>query len=81
MPGLGPSVSSGVRYTWVFPDMAFAAVAVAMWMYEARPIPAPESRQLGLNSAFAQQGRFQPLLEDNVAAFANWYARQMLGTQ
>jgi phenylpropionate dioxygenase-like ring-hydroxylating dioxygenase large terminal subunit len=44
-------------------------------------IPALENQQLGLNSPFAQQGRFQPLLEANVAAFANWYARQMLGAQ
>jgi phenylpropionate dioxygenase-like ring-hydroxylating dioxygenase large terminal subunit len=123
MPGLDPSVSSGVRYTWVFPNMAFAAGADAMWMYETHPIdarrchvvqttcfprqmiardgfeerarhylermdaaigediPALENQQLGLNSPFAQQGRFQPLLEANVAAFANWYARQMLGAQ
>jgi hypothetical protein len=35
--------------------------------------------QIGLNSPFARQGRLSPRLEANVASFANWYARQLLG--
>ncbi len=119
MPGIDAAVSNGVRYTWVFPNMAFAAGRDALWIYEANPIsarrcrvtmtacfpremvamadfesrvehyyvrldaaiaediPALENQQLGLNSPFARQGRFQPLLEANVAAFAQWYARQL----
>ena len=121
MAGLDPAVSNGVRYTWVFPNMAFAAGSDALWIYEANPIdanrsmitqtacfeketterpgfaeaveqyyirldaaiaediPALENQQLGLKSPFAEQGRFSPNLEANVASFANWYARTMLG--
>ena len=119
MSGLDPAVDAGVRYTWVFPNMTFAAGRDALWIYEANPIdagrchvtqtacfpaelaarpdfealvapyyhrldaaiaediPALENQQRGLNSPFAQQGRFSPLLEANVASFARWYAEQM----
>ncbi len=120
MPGLEASVDTGVRYTWVFPNMTFAAGRDALWIYEANPIdagrcqvtqtacfpaelaaqpdfearvapyyhrldaaiaediPALENQQRGLNSPFARQGRFSPLLEANVASFAHWYAGQMI---
>jgi phenylpropionate dioxygenase-like ring-hydroxylating dioxygenase large terminal subunit len=120
MPGLDAAVDTGVRYTWVFPNMTFAAGRDALWIYEANPIdagrchvtqtacfpaelaaqpdfdrlvapyyhrldaaiaediPALENQQRGLNSPFAEQGRFSPLLEANVASFARWYAEQML---
>jgi phenylpropionate dioxygenase-like ring-hydroxylating dioxygenase large terminal subunit len=45
----------------------------------AEDIPALENQQRGLNSPVARQGPFSPHLEANVATFANWYARQMLG--
>ncbi len=121
MAGLDPAVANGVRYTWIFPNMTFAAGSDALWIYESNPIcanrsritqtacferqtvarenfeeaveqyyirldaaiaediPALENQQLGLNSPFAEQGRFSPNMEANVAAFANWYARTMLG--
>jgi phenylpropionate dioxygenase-like ring-hydroxylating dioxygenase large terminal subunit len=41
-------------------------------------IPALENQQKGLNSPYADQGRFSPLLEANVAAFSKWYAKKML---
>ncbi|MGH1540730.1 MAG: aromatic ring-hydroxylating oxygenase subunit alpha [Arenicella sp.] len=44
----------------------------------AEDIPALEMQQRGLSSAFAEAGRFSPLLEANVAAFAKWYAEQLL---
>lgn len=120
MPKLDESVRNGVRYTWLFPNMTFAASSDALWIYEANlidaqscrvtqtvcfpqavtelekfaelaqwyyqrmdaaieeDIPALENQLRGLNSPFAQQGPFAPLLEANVAAFASWYARQML---
>jgi phenylpropionate dioxygenase-like ring-hydroxylating dioxygenase large terminal subunit len=122
MPKLDETVRNGVRYTWLFPNMTFAASSDALWIYEANPIdakscqvtqtvcfpqavteldnfaelaqwyyqrmdaaieediPALENQLRGLNSPFAKQGPFSPLLEANVAAFANWYARQMLAT-
>lgn len=121
IPQLKGRAASGVRYTWVFPNMTFAAGTDALWVYEAYPlgpdrckvvqsacfppetlalsgsdtkiaayherldaalaedIPALENQQRGLRSPAAVQGRFQPLLEPNVASFANWYATKMTG--
>ena len=42
-------------------------------------IVALENQQQGLNSLTNTQGRFAPLLEDNLAAFAKWYSEQILG--
>jgi len=111
---------NGVRYTWIFPNMAFAAGEDSLWMYEAYPlgphrcevvqtvcfpaatlkladfeqravhyydrfdvafdedILALENQHQGLNSAFARAGRFSLPQEANVAAFAHWYAQQLL---
>ena len=119
MPGLNGREAAGVRYTWAFPNMTFAAGTDALWVYEAYPlgpsqcqvvqtacfppetlaapgadaklaayhsrlnaalaedIPALENQQKGLAHPDAQQGRFQPLLEPNVASFANWYAKKL----
>ncbi len=37
MPGLSGRNAEGVRYTWMFPCMTFAAGNEAMWVYEAHP--------------------------------------------
>ena len=120
MPGLTGREAAGVRYTWIFPNMTFAAGVDALWIYEAYPlsagrclvyqtacfppetlarddfderveayyqrldaaldedIPALVNQQRGLSSPGARQGRFQPLLEPNVAGFAEWYAQEMM---
>ena len=120
MPGLSNEAARGARYTWVFPNMTFAANTDALWVYEAYPlapdrckvvqsacfapetldlpgaearvaayharldaalaedVPALENQQRGLASPAAKQGRFQPLLEPNVASFAHWYAGRMM---
>jgi len=36
------------------------------------------NQQRGLSNPDARQGPFQPLLEPNVANFAQWYAGKML---
>ena len=41
-------------------------------------IPALINQQNGLRSSYAEQGRFSPLLEANVAFFAEWYAKKLL---
>ena len=41
-------------------------------------IPALINQQNGLRSSYAEQGRFSPLLEANVALFAEWYAKKLL---
>lgn len=38
MPGLTGRAAAGVRYTWVFPNMTFAAGTDALWVYEAYPL-------------------------------------------
>ena len=120
IPGLTGEALGGVRYTWAFPNLTFAAAQDAMWMYEAYPlsanrclaiqtvcfpeetIAAPgfaqeaefyyrrmdaaldedvealENQQRGLASPHARQGRFSPVLESNVAAFARWYASRFV---
>ena len=120
MPGLRGRAAAGVRYTWVFPNMTFAAGTDALGVYEAYPlgpdrckvvqtacfppetlqldgaeakisayhtrldaalaedIPALETQHLGLGHPDARQGRFQPILEPNVAGFARWYAKKLI---
>ena len=120
IPNLEKKLENGVRYTWVFPNMAFAIGADALWIYETYPlgpdrcevhqtvcfppetieladfeervkyyyhrmdaaiqedIPALENQQKGLSSVFARPGRFSAHLEANVAAFAKWYAEELL---
>lgn len=120
MPGLTGKAATGARYSWVFPNMSFAANTDALWCYEAYPlgpaqckvvqtacfpletvarpdfsekvqaylerldaalgedIPALVNQQRGMACTDAQQGRFQPELEPNVAAFARWYAQRLM---
>ncbi len=37
IPGLSGQAKKGARYTWVFPNMTFAANRDALWIYEAYP--------------------------------------------
>lgn len=116
MPGLQGQATQGARYTWVFPNMTFAANSDALWCYEAYPVapnrckvvqtacfhpetcalpgfdtrvaaylerldaalaedvPALINQQRGMENPDAVSGRFQPILEPNVASFARWYS-------
>lgn len=120
IPGLTGEAHTGVRYTWVFPNLTFAAAQDALWAYETYPLDANrclavqtvcfpeqtmalpqfeekaqfyyhrmdaaldedvvalENQQRGIASPFARQGRFSPVYESTVAAFANWYAQQFV---
>ena len=40
IPGLEGKAAKGTRYTWIFPNMTFAASTDAMWIYEAYPLDA-----------------------------------------
>ena len=44
MPGLSGQALSGARYTWIFPNMTFAANRDALWCYEAYPLGPSECR-------------------------------------
>ena len=37
MPGLRGRHLEGTRYTWIYPNMTFAAGREAVWVYEAHP--------------------------------------------
>ena len=119
-PALDEFHTNGTRYTWLFPNMAFAASSDALWCYEAYPLrpdrcmvyqticfPAStialgdfeekasyyyarldaaieedilvlERQQQGMRSPNTVPGRFAPDFEPSVAAFANWYADQLI---
>ena len=40
IPGLKGKAAKGTRYTWIFPNMTFAASIDSMWIYEAYPLDA-----------------------------------------
>ena len=44
IPGLTGKALEGARYTWVFPNMTFAANRDALWCYEAYPLGASKCR-------------------------------------
>ena len=57
IPGLAGPV--GTRYTWVFPNMTFAASTEAMWIYEAYPL-GPRRCVVYQTLCFPQQSVDQP---------------------
>ncbi len=44
IPGLTGRAARGTRYTWLFPNMTFAASTEAVWVYEATPLEANRCR-------------------------------------
>ena len=44
IPGLTGRAAGGTRYTWIFPNMTFAAGGEAIWVYEATPLEATRCR-------------------------------------
>ncbi len=44
IPGLKGKAREGARYTWIFPNMTFAANRDALWCYEAYPVGASRCR-------------------------------------
>ena len=51
MASLDPVNTKGARYSWLFPNMAFAAGAESVWIYEAYPL-ASDSSQIVLTLCF-----------------------------
>jgi phenylpropionate dioxygenase-like ring-hydroxylating dioxygenase large terminal subunit len=112
---LDDKLRNGTRYTWVYPNLTFAASMDCMWVYHVYPlnptktrvvqtvcfpsetiarddfeeksktyyhrfdlaieedIPALKKQQSGIQSPYAQQGRFSAL-EPSVGNFACWYS-------
>lgn len=85
MPGLTGHAATGVRYSWVFPNMTFAAGTDALWVYEAYPLEPgschviqtacfpPET--LALSGADARiaayYARLDAALDEDIPALAN----------
>jgi phenylpropionate dioxygenase-like ring-hydroxylating dioxygenase large terminal subunit len=49
--GLEGRNRSGTRYSWVFPNLTFAASSEAIWVYEVSPL-APDRTWVGMTCAF-----------------------------
>lgn len=54
MPGMPERESRGTRYSWVFPNLTFAANRDAVWIYEALPLTEYTS-QIALTLCFAPE--------------------------
>jgi len=51
LPGLEGHNRNGTRYTWVFPNLTFAASSEVMWAYEVTPL-APDRTWVGMTCTF-----------------------------
>lgn len=51
IPGLEGRNRQGVRYSWVFPNLTFAAGADALWVYDVLPLAADRTR-IGMTVCF-----------------------------
>lgn len=85
IPGLSGRAKEGARYTWVFPNMTFAANHDALWCYEAFPIGASQCRVVQtacfpresialpdfVHKSAAYLKRIDAALEEDIAALAN----------
>jgi phenylpropionate dioxygenase-like ring-hydroxylating dioxygenase large terminal subunit len=73
MPGLEPPHRDGVRYSWVFPNMTFAAGRDALWMYEAYPkvgsASSAESCHVVQTICFPPETAALPNFETHAAAY------------
>ncbi len=53
----------GTRYSWMFPNMTFAAGAEAIWVYEAYPL-APDRTRVGMTLCFPAEAAERPDFEE-----------------
>ena len=68
MPGLTGRNAQGVRYTWLFPCMTFAAGNEAMWVYEAHPA-GPGRCRVTQSICFPPETVALPGFEEKAAAY------------
>jgi len=68
MPGLSGRAAQGVRYTWVFPNMTFAAGRDALWVYEAYPLGAHQCRVVQ-SACFPRETLDRPGVDAALAAY------------
>ena len=53
-PNLSGRELQGVRYTWIYPNVTFAAGAEGVWMYETYPL-SPARTRVAMTACFAPQ--------------------------
>ncbi|MEQ8666721.1 MAG: aromatic ring-hydroxylating dioxygenase subunit alpha [Rhodospirillales bacterium] len=68
MPGLEAPWRDGVRYTWAFPSMTFAAGRDALWVYEAYP-DGPDACSVVQTVCFHPETMTSPGFADRAAAY------------
>lgn len=68
IPGLTGRAASGARYTWVFPNMTFAANTDALWCYEAYPL-GPERCKVVQTACFPPASVALPDFKTKVVAY------------
>jgi len=68
MPGLTGRNAQGVRYTWMFPSLTFAAGNEAMWAYEAYPV-APGRCRVTQSTCFPPETIVLPEFEAKAAQY------------
>ena len=71
IPGLAGRNRQGVRYSWVFPNLTFAAGADALWVYDAVPL-APDRTRVGMTVCFPPE---TVALDDFEARARHYYHR------
>lgn len=68
IPGLTGEATRGARYTWVFPNMTFAANTDGLWVYEAYP-DGPDRCHVVQTACFPPETLTTPGAMDKVAAY------------
>ena len=68
IPGLTGRAANGARYTWVFPNMTFAANTDALWCYEAYPL-APDRCKVVQTACFPPASVALPDFEEKLVAY------------
>lgn len=63
--GLEGRDRQGTRYTWVFPNLTFAAGTEATWIYEAHPIT-PDRTRVHMTTCFHPQTTQQPEFKERI---------------
>ena len=69
---LTPRMAQGARYTWMFPNMTFAAGGESIWVYEVYPI-APNRTWVGMTVCFPKD----TVTVDNFENYAEHYYHRM----
>ena len=68
IPGMEKPWADGVRYSWVFPNLTFAAGCDALWIYEAYPLTA-ERCHVVQTICFPKETMALPAFEENARIY------------